>query len=334
MALATAHRDRVTREALRRCLGKSAFDLLWHAGDQEELQRRLRQQVPRLLLVELQMLGAQAENLPALLQRGCAVIALAGGHAVDAAYEALGRGALGLIEPPGLGDDGELLGASRFLARVQLLAGLVGPAEASTPMPAPTTMSGGPVPPLLALGASTGGPLALAQVLASLPAQFDAAVVLVQHIESEYAAGLADWLGSHCALPVALAAAGATPRAGHVHVAGPGAHLVLQDSGKFAARLGVRSDLHVPSIDMLFKSLAEHAAPGVAAILTGMGHDGVAGLQQMRQRGWHTLAQDEASSVVYGMPREALLSGAAQESLPLPAIGPALVRALARRRHA
>jgi chemotaxis response regulator CheB len=91
------------------------------------------------------------------------------------------------------------------------------------------------------------------------------------------------------------------------------------------------NDLHVPSIDMLFKSLAEHAPPGAAAILTGMGHDGVEGLGALRRRGWSTFAQDEASSVVYGMPRAAVESGAAEQTLPLNAIGGALARSVGRR---
>ena len=331
LTLATAHRDRVVREALRRALKHAPFDLLWHAGDAAELEQRLRAQPPRLLLAELDLLGPQAEKLPGLLQAGCAVIALAPANAVGAAYEALGRGALGLVEPPGLSDSGELLGAEKMLTRVERLASLVGPPAAAAP--ARHTRRGAGVP-IVAIGASTGGPLALATVLRSFPAGFPGAIVIVQHIESEYSAGLADWLGSYSALPVSLAGRGEMPSAGHVHVAGPGGHLVLLNTMQFSTLMPLPNDLHVPSIDTLFKSLAEHAQPGAAAILTGMGHDGVEGLARLRKRGWATFAQDEASSVVYGMPRAAVERGAAEESLPVAAIGAALAKVAMRRSHA
>lgn len=329
LTLATAYRDRIVREALRRALKCGPFEVLWHAADADELERRMKSETPRLLLAEVDLLGAQAERMPGLLSSGAAVIALAPANAVGAAYEALGRGALGLVEPPGLADDGELIGAEKMLARVERLASLLAPARsAERSRVAPKRGAG---VPLVAIGASTGGPLALATVLKGFPAGFPGAILIVQHIESEYSAGLAAWLGSFCALPVTLAERGEQPCAGHVHVAGPNGHLVLQNSLQFGNLIPMPNDLHVPSIDVLFKSLADHAPPGAAAILTGMGHDGVEGLARLRRKGWATFAQDEASSVVYGMPRAALESGAAEQSLPLSAIGPALLRHVARR---
>ncbi|MFY2764166.1 chemotaxis protein CheB [Arenimonas sp. MALMAid1274] len=330
MKLAIAHRDRLVREALRRTLSRSDHELLWQAADRTELERECRRQPPALLLVELELLGRRAEHLPRLIEGGISVIALASSQAAGDGYEALGLGALGLIEPPRLDESGELIGGQRTLTRIQRLASLVGPAGIGSPAAtaAPSTRQ----PPIIALGASTGGPLALAKVLASLPTDLQAAVLIVQHIESEFTSGLAEWLGSQSKLPVSVAERGDTPRAGRVYVAGSGGHLVLLPSLQFSRQAARASELHVPSVDALFTSLALHAAPGVAALLTGMGSDGVAGLGEMRRRGWHTLAQDERSSVVYGMPRAAMESGAAQQALDLAAIGPALVRQLAKGR--
>jgi two-component system response regulator WspF len=324
--IATAHRDRIAREALRRALSKGPFDLLWHAGDASELEFRSRESPPQLVLVELELLGPHAEAVDALRRQGSAVVALAKPDAVGAAYEAMGHGVLGLAEPPGIADDGELLGAPKFLTQIERLARLV---QIEAPTTTPVEHAG--APGLVAIGASTGGPLALSTVLGSLPADFPGAVVVVQHIESEYSAGLAKWLSTYCALPVELAARGDAPAPGRVHVAGPGGHLVLTASGRYAIHGASPSDLHAPGIDALFKSLAQHAEPGAAAILTGMGTDGVAGLAALRARGWLTLAQDEASSVVYGMPRAAVESGAAERALPLADIGPALARHITRR---
>src|SRR4249919_933743 len=328
MKLAIAHRERLVREALRRTLQKTRFQLVAQAGDLETLTRDCRKHAPQLLLVELELLGNKAEQLPALLKYGAAVIALAPTSAAAGAYEALGHGALGLIEPPGLDDDGEIIGAQRLLSKLERLAVLVGEMPRQE---AKAKGAGVQRAPILAIGASTGGPLALAKVLADLPADFEASVLIVQHIESEFSGGLAEWLGSQSRLPVKLAERGATPEPGKVYLAGPNGHLVLLPSFQFGQQSAQANELHIPSVNALFLSLAQNSSPGAAAILTGMGSDGVAGMSELRRRGWFTVAQDEGSSVVYGMPRAALEVGAAMQSLALHAIGPALVRHFRRR---
>ncbi|KFN48568.1 chemotaxis protein CheB [Arenimonas composti] len=329
MRLAVAHADRLVREALRRALARSPLELAWSAGDSDTMEEFCRRDPPQLLLADLHLLGTRAARLPALLAAGIAVIAVSERDGAGDAYEALGYGALGLLEPPRLTESGELVGGPRALARIQRLASLVVPG----PPPAAVARGGDVRPPLIALGASTGGPHALARVLATLPATLAAAVLIVQHIESGFTQGLAEWLGSQSPLPVSLAQRGERPQAGRVYVAGAGGHLVLLPSFQFGHQHGRPGELHVPSVDALFLSLAAHASPGAAALLTGMGSDGVAGLDEMRRRGWHTLAQDEASSVVWGMPRAAIASGAATQALDLAAIGPALVRHIDRGRQ-
>ncbi len=327
MKLAIAHRDRLVREALRRTLSKGHYELIWQAGDRAQLEHDCRYQPTDLLLVELHLLGPKAQALPRLLESGAAVIALAPSDAVGDGYEALGLGALGLLEPPTLDDSGELLGAQRCLTRIDRLAKLVGISHVShtTITPASSGQTR-----IVALGASTGGPLALAKVLGSLPADLDAAVLIVQHIETEFTAGLAEWLGSQSALPVSVAARGDTPKAGRVYLAGSGGHMVLLPSFQFGRQVARATELHVPSVDALFASLALHATPSAAALLTGMGSDGVAGLGALHRAGWFTVAQDEHSCVVYGMPRAAVEAGVAQQVLDIAQIGPALVRQLSR----
>jgi two-component system response regulator WspF len=329
MRLAYAHRERLAREALRRTLARSGHELAWVAEDAAQLERECRRNPPELVLVELELLGRQAELLPKLAATGAAVVALVSSRAGGAGYEALGMGALGLLEPPHLDDSGEVIGAGRALAVIQRLGVLV---QGNRPAP-PSAARDGKPPKILALGASTGGPLALAKVLAALPSDLEAAVVIVQHIEREFVDGLAEWLASQCALPVTVAERGETPEPGRAYLAGGGGHLVLLSSKQFGLRSARENELHIPSVDQLFLSLAAHAEPGAAAILTGMGEDGAQGLGEMRRRGWLTLAQDEPTSVVYGMPRAAQAAGAVQQVLALPQIGPALVRHL-QRRHA
>lgn len=328
MKLAVLHRDRLVRQALRRALKDSHFELVASLDSNLGLREQVAQAAPQLLLVELALLGPQACELPGLLGCGCAVIALApAGHAA-AAFEALAGGALALAEPPRIDDDGHLQGRERFLAKLERWVGLIGHRPGTPPAASP--LAAGQTPPLLALGASTGGPHALATVLSSLPREFAGAVLIVQHIEGEFTDGLVTWLGSRCALPVQQARAGESPQAGQVYVAPPGAHLQIAAGLRFVRGSGAPGELHVPSVDALFLSLARQATPGVAALLTGMGSDGVAGLAELRRCGWYTVAQDEHSSIVYGMPRVAAEQGAAMHTLPLPAIGPALLRHLAK----
>ena len=329
MRLIVAHRERLVREALRRSFAKGQFDMVAQSSDMDSLKKECRRLAPELLLVELELLGTRAEQLPELLRCGASVIALASTSAASGAYEAMGHGALGLIEPPGIDDDGEVVGAQRVLTRVERLVGFVphAPLRKSSPMASPSEKQSR----ILAIGASTGGPLAVAKVLSDLPADFDAAVLIVQHIEGEFSEGLVEWLGGQCRLPVSLAARGQTPEAGKVYLAGPGGHLVLTKSFQFGLHPSQSDELHVPGVNALFLSLAEQPQMGAAAILTGMGSDGAIGLGELRRRGWFTVAQDEGSSVVYGMPRAAIESGAAKQTLALPAIGPALVRHFRRR---
>ena len=330
MKVASAHRDRLVREALRRALVRTEFGILWQVEDRAALERRMRREKPDLLLVELDLLGNEAERLPGLLKSGCAVIVLASANDAGIGYEALGLGALALVEPPALDDDGEVHGTARFIERLRRLASLTRDDAPSAALP--LTPARGGLPPLIALGASTGGPLALASVLGSLPLDCPAAVIVVQHIEDDFVRGFANWLGTRSRLPVNLAERGVTPSAGQIYVAGSSHHLVLMPSHQFGGLMPQATDVHVPSVDALFHSLAQNSPPGVAALLTGMGADGVEGLLALRAHGWHTIAQDETSSVVYGMPRAAVERGAVVQTVPLARMGPALVAGLARRR--
>ena len=158
--------------------------------------------------------------------------------------------------------------------------------------------------------ASIGGPQALATLVRTLPASFPLPVLVVQHIASGFTAGFARWLGASAALPVRLAEDGAEPEPG-VWIAPEGAHLVLAPSGRLAIDGKTATGLHRPSGDVLLRSLAESAGKdAVAVVLTGVGRDGAEGLKAVREAGGLTIAQDEETSVVYGMPKAAAERGA------------------------
>jgi two-component system chemotaxis response regulator CheB len=184
------------------------------------------------------------------------------------------------------------------------------------------------------LGASTGGPSALLTVLASLPDGFDLPILVVLHISEPFGQAMAEWLDGQLALEVRYARDGerlptGAPNAarGCVLMAPPGQHLELVGE---SLRLGEAPERHScrPSVDVLFESVARSmGGHAIAALLTGMGRDGAQGLMAIKHQGGVTIAQDEATSIVFGMPGEAVKLGAATHVLGLPHIGPAIGRA-------
>jgi two-component system response regulator WspF len=179
--------------------------------------------------------------------------------------------------------------------------------------------------PILALGASTGGPEALARILKALPAGFPAGAVIVQHIAAEFAPSLATWLQGQTALPVRLAGEGDELKPGEVVLAQTNDHLILRSDRRLAYTADPVDHPYRPSVDVFFHSLGTSwPRPGIAVLLTGMGTDGARGLLQLRQLGWHTITQDQVSCVVYGMPRAAADLRAASQVLPLEQIPTAI----------
>ncbi|MFZ5889508.1 MAG: chemotaxis protein CheB [Myxococcota bacterium] len=169
---------------------------------------------------------------------------------------------------------------------------------------------------LMALGGSTGGPAAVADLLRALPPTFPLPILLVLHLGPSFGFGFAEWLSSVSKIPVVEATNGAALRAGSVHVCPPDQHLILRGNTLFLTRDAERLSCR-PSVDVLFESVAESAGPrAIACLLTGIGRDGAEGLSLLRARGALTMAQDEESSIVFGMPREAIARGAAIHVLP------------------
>ena len=186
-------------------------------------------------------------------------------------------------------------------------------------------------PPVVAIGASTGGPPALATILAELPAGLPAAVLVVQHMAEGFVEGLARWLDGVCPLPVAVAVEGEHLQAGQVYLAPANQNLVLRPGFRVGLLDPQPGQYHVPGVDVTFRSVAEHAGPrSVGVLLTGMGRDGAAGLRMLRDVGASTIGQDEATSVVWGMPGAAQELDAVTVELPLAAVGREVVAAVER----
>lgn len=185
---------------------------------------------------------------------------------------------------------------------------------------------------MIALGASTGGTDSLLTVLSMLPVDCPG-VVIVQHMPQGFTAAFARRLDSLCAISVKEAQPRDPVLRGQALIAPGNRHMLLQRSGArytVDVRDGPLVSRHRPSVDVLFRSVARHAgANAVGAIMTGMGDDGAHGLLEMREAGALTIAQDEASCIVFGMPREAIRLGAAEKVVPLDHLASALLRGAA-----
>ncbi len=197
--------------------------------------------------------------------------------------------------------------------------------------PAPVEHGASRRTPVVVIGASTGGPPALAALLGALPPDFPAPVVVVQHMAEGFVEGLAGWLDGVVQLPVSVALSGDRLRPGHVVVAPSDGNLVVESSLRLRVEAARPSQLHVPEVDRTFRSVAEVCRDrAVGVLLTGMGRDGATGLLAMRRAGAFTIAQDESTSAVWGMPAAAIALEAASVELALPEIASAVLDAVAR----
>jgi two-component system, chemotaxis family, protein-glutamate methylesterase/glutaminase len=217
------------------------------------------------------------------------------------------------VAPPARPSDAETL-AQRMAGRRR---GGTEPLTALPPHPAPGS---GHRYELVMIASSTGGPQALLKVLRGLPPTFTTPVLIVQHIAAGFTQGLADWLGREAARPVRLAVAGERPVLNSVLLAPDQLHMTIGPDGRIALNDGVPREIR-PSADVTMRSLAPaYRDRAIGVILTGMGRDGADGLRAMRLAGAYTIAQDEASSIIFGMPRAAIALGIIDEVLALDAI--------------
>lgn len=330
MKVAIVNDSRMAAEILRRVLaGLSDFSLLWTAYSGEEAIQLCQRAQPDIILMDLVMPGIDgAETTRRIMHLApCVILVVTATTAGNRnkVFDAMGYGALDAVNTPVLGPGQDMRGAEPLIQKLRTVARLVGADRAGRPcipqraqQQAPDTQSF----PVVALGASTGGPQALAQILSELPPQFPASILVVQHVDAQFTPSLAAWLQHHSRMPVALAHQDEMLRPGHVWIAGSSEHMVYANGLAHYTPVPLQA-AHSPSIDVLFTSLAQpHQAPRIGVLLTGMGRDGAEGLHALRCSGALTIAQNAATSVVYGMPRAAAELKAAAEILPLAAIAP------------
>jgi two-component system response regulator WspF len=322
MKIGIVNDSSIAAEALRRTVALAPeHEVIWMAGNGQEAVDFCARMRPDLVLMDLIMPvmdGVEATRR-IMTRTPCTILIVTANVASNAAlvFEAMGCGALDAVDTPVLaGGKGQTV-AEPLLAKIALIGKLIGTRSPALPEATPVSRHG-----LVAIGASAGGPAAIAAILEDLPANFPAAVVVVQHVDERFAAGMADWLNIRSVLPVRLAAEGDPLKAGTVLLAGTHNHLVLKSAGRLGYTSEPSDSPHRPAIDVFFCSVSRQwRGSAIGVLLTGMGRDGAAGLKAMHDHGYHTIAQDQATSAVYGMPKAAAALGAALEILPLQHIG-------------
>jgi two-component system response regulator WspF len=323
-------------EALRRALAfEPAHRVIWVAGNGEEAVKQCAAQLPDLILMDLIMPvmdGVEATRR-IMAETPCAIVIVTVDRQqnVHRVFEAMGHGALDVVDTPALGAGNAQEAAAPLLRKIMNIGWLIGERgnrERSVPS---SLRSSASCQRLIAIGSSAGGPAALETLLKGLPRDYSAAIVLVQHVDQVFAAGMAQWLGSSSGLNVRLAVEGETPQAGTVLLAGTNHHIRLLKNGTLAYTAEPVNEIYRPSIDVFFESVANYwNGDAIGVLLTGMGRDGAQGLKLMRQQGYLTIAQDQGSSAVYGMPKAAASIDAAKEIRPLDKIAPRLLEIFAK----
>lgn len=334
----------LTRAVLRDLLAKDPLiEIVAEAADGQQAVQMTRELRPDLVIMDIMMPVMDGLDATSEIMADCPTPILVLSANTDSqdsrnAFAAIRLGALDVMEKPtGVISEAfdtiaaQLISRVKSLSRIRVIHHFRGMARRQVrgATPPAASLSAGDYA-LLAIGASTGGPQAVLSLLRELPPDLTASVLVVQHIADGFAAGFAAWLRRETGHRIALAEDGQELLPGRILIAPNGRHLTLADR---RIHLSDAPPLHNcrPSVDALFQSLASQdlAAKTVAILLTGMGQDGARGLLALKQAGALTLAQDQASSAIFGMPKAAIECGAVDRVLPLDQM-PETIRSLFR----
>jgi len=320
-------------ETLRRVvISDDRHEVVWTAENGKIAVEQCAGKVPDLILMDLIMPvmdGVEATRRIMKLSP-CPILAVTATVTGNSAkvFEAMGAGALDAVATPVLGGAGGSSG-KELLQKIEQIGRITGTIpRVSRPRPAlpvqdPKTAGREKGPCLLAIGSSTGGPQALLKVLRNFAPEFSASIVVVQHMDEQFTGGLADWLASQLRIPVQVIKEGDYPKPGVVLIPSTNNHVIMRSTRTLGYSVEPKSNFYHPSVDVFFNSLARYwKGSCIGVILTGMGRDGAEGLLALKQGGHFTIAQDQRTSVVYGMPKAAIELGAPREILPIESIGP------------
>jgi two-component system chemotaxis response regulator CheB len=328
----------LAREVLMDLLGKDpGIQVVGEAGNGREAIAKVASLRPDLVTMDLEMpvMGGLEAIERLMADRPLPILVLSARSNTRTAFAAVSRGALEVLGKEDLASASgpSLAKKVKQLARVDVRALRALQARASSPPTGPAVRKAGGTARILAIASSIGGPQALQAILSRLPGDFPVPIVVAQHVAEGFAWGLAEWLNGRSALRVKVAEDGEEVRPGSVYLNPTGSDFGLSSQGRVILEPGHPGAVYHPSCDALLRSVVRtYQADVVALILSGMGRDGVAGLEAVKAAGGHTLAQDAASSVVFGMNGQAIQAGWVDRVLALEALPAELLRCVTERR--
>lgn len=322
-------------EGLRRVIESTDIhQVAWTAFSGNEAVTVCRRDIPDLILMDIIMPGMNGVDTTREIMQSspCPILLVTSSVNTNSAlvFEAMGYGALDAINTPLLIGNSACCSSNPLLKKIDMLNTLTRPDLSGF-------RSGFTIEyekkklltnhSLVAIGSSSGGPQALATILQSLPCDFHSPIVIVQHVDAQFASGLAEWLNTLSNIPVRIAREGDRPVAGTVFLAGSDHHLLLAKSGEFYYSENPRDMPYRPSVDVFWQSLEQHWKGKITVVLlTGMGRDGARSMLSLRQHGAYTIAQDKKTCAVYGMPKAAVDLNAAMDILPINDIAMSLLK--------
>lgn len=319
------------------------IDVICAVSTGEEALKVLVRQKPDLITMDIHLPGMDGfEATRRIMETYPLPVVIVSGSVspdeVATTFRALEAGALAMIaRPKGIGDPQFQDSAREFIQTVKLMSEVKVVRRWRRPLDKRANSSFSPVPDgnitpalseilLVAIGASTGGPLVIQTILAGLPKEFPAPVLIVQHMVSDFIPGFVEWLDQTSEMAVCVASHGETPLPGHAYVAPGGFQMGVNERKKIFLTRNAPENGHRPSVSYLFRSVDKvFGFCAIGVLLTGMGKDGAEELASMKANGSVTIAQDQASSIVFGMPGESIRLGGATYVLPADKISKALV---------
>lgn len=326
MRIAIVNDMKITVEVIRGIIEMNAPEhkIAWVAYDGAEAVEKCFRDTPDLILMDLLMPkldGAEASRM-IMDQSPCGILIVTASVSTNYSkvFEAMNNGALDAVDTPSLGEQKNIELFLNKIRRLGLLCKPISSNEIKNSLAQKNLPSS--TPNLVVIGSSTGGPATICQTLSMLPPNFNAAVIIIQQVDQAFAAGLASWIGGNINMEVCVAADGETPENGKVYLAATNDHLIITEDLKFKYVKEPEAAFSRPSVNVFFESVAANwPGNGTAVILTGVGDDGAEGLLKLKNKGWNTIAQDQESCLVFGMPKAAVDNNAAQTVLPPSIIG-------------
>lgn len=303
-------------EALRRLIEKiNGYNIIWVAKNGIEAIEKNNQLKPDLILMNLNMPfcdGVEATKRIMSSNPTPIIIISTSVHLYQSKiFEAMGYGALDISSVPTINDFDEN-NQPDLLKKIDMIAKLSGKQGVEVQFKPSSIKS----KKTILIGASTGGPKVISNILETLPSKIDGKIIIVQHLDKQFTQGMIEWLSNYTNIPIIIAEHGLRINDNFIYLVGGNEHYKINHNWQFEIVENAIGQHYVPSINILFQSFAEnYENNGLAFILTGMGSDGAHGLMSLKKKGWKTFAQDEYSSVVYGMPKAAYEIGATQKRL-------------------